>query len=95
MISWSVLLVVLPPALLLAVELLVGLAGARARQGAHLVLIAGLVTLIAAQALKKAISGSDPVLIVLSVLIGVAVAALYARAEPVRSRSCACCRRRR
>ena len=83
-ISWSVLLVVLPPALLLAVELLVGLAGARARQGAHLVLIAGLVTLIAAQALKKSISGSDPVLIVLSVLIGVAVAALYAR-EPVRS----------
>jgi hypothetical protein len=84
-ISWSVLLVVLPPALLLAVELLIGLAGARARQGAHLVLIAGLVALIAVQALKKSISASDTVLIALSVVVGLAVAALYARAEPVRS----------
>ena len=34
-ISFSVLLVVLPPALLLAIELLVGLAGGAARRGAH------------------------------------------------------------
>ena len=84
-ISWSVLVVVLPPALLLAVELLIGLAGPFARRAAHLVLIAGLVALIAAQALKKSIDTSDLVLIVLSVLIGVGVAALFARAEPVRS----------
>jgi Sulfatase len=84
-ISWSVLLVVLPPALLLGIELLVGLAGRAARRGAHLVLIAGLVALIAAQALKKAIDGSDLVLIVLSLAIGAGVAALFARAEPVRS----------
>ena len=84
-ISWSVLVVVLPPALLLAIELLIGLAGPLARQAAHLVLIAGLVALIAAQALKKSIETSDLVLIVLSVLIGAGVAALYARAEPVRS----------
>ena len=84
-ISWSVLLVVLPPALLLAVELLVGLAGRTARRGAHLVLIAGLVALIAAQALKKSIDASDLVLIVLSLAIGAGVAALFARAEPVRS----------
>jgi hypothetical protein len=52
-ISWSVLVVALPPALLLALELLIGLAGRTARQAAHLVLIGGLVALIAAQALKK------------------------------------------
>jgi hypothetical protein len=84
-ISWSVLLVVLPPALLLGIELLVGLAGRMARRGAHLVVIAGLVGLIAAQALKKSIEGSDFVLIALSVVIGAIVAALYARAEPVQS----------
>jgi len=84
-ISFSVLLVALPPALGLALELLAGLAGSRARQVVHLVLVAALVALIAAQALKKSIGASDLVLIALSVLIGAAVAALYARAEPVRS----------
>jgi hypothetical protein len=84
-ISWSVLLVVVPPALLLAIELLVGLAGERARHSAHLVLIGALVALIAVQALKKAFDASDVVLIVLSLAIGAGVAALYARAEPVRS----------
>jgi hypothetical protein len=84
-ISWSVLVVVLPPALLLGIELLIGLAGRTARRAAHLVLIAGLVALIAAQALKKSIEGSDVVLMVLSLAIGAGVAALFARAEPVRS----------
>jgi Sulfatase len=84
-VSFSILLVVLPPLLLLGVELLVGLAGRKAREVAHLVLIAGLVALIAAQALKKSIDAADPLLIVLSLAIGAAVAALYARTEPVRS----------
>jgi hypothetical protein len=84
-ISWSVLVVVLPPALLLGIELLIGLAGKTARKGAHLVLIAGLVALIAVQALKKSIEASDVVLIVLSLAIGAGVSALFARAEPVRS----------
>ena len=84
-VSFSVLLVVLPPLLLLGIELLVGLAGGGARRAAHVVLIAGLVALIAAQALKKAIDASDVVLIVLSVAIGAAAALLWLRAEPVRS----------
>ncbi|HEV7847063.1 MAG TPA: sulfatase-like hydrolase/transferase [Thermoleophilaceae bacterium] len=84
-VSFSVLLVVLPPALLLAIELLIGLAGPRARTGAHVVLVGGLIALIAAQALKKSIGASDVVLIVLAVAVGTAVAALWARAEPVRS----------
>jgi sulfatase-like protein len=84
-ISFSILLVVLPPALLLAIELLLGLIGPQVRRVTHAVLLGGLVVLIAAQALKKAIDASDTVLIVLSVLIGVAAAVLWARAEPVRS----------
>jgi hypothetical protein len=84
-ISFSVLLVVLPPALLLGIELLVGIAGRGPRRTAHVVLIAGLATLIAAQALKKLIDAADIVLIVGSVAIGVAAALLWLRAEPVRS----------
>ena len=84
-ISFSVLLVVLPPALLLALELLVGLAGRAARRGAHVVMLGALVALIAAQALKKSIDASDLVLIVLSLAIGAGLGALWLRAEPVRS----------
>ena len=84
-ISFSVLLVLLPPLLFLGIELLLRLLGRTAFKGAHLVFIGALVTLIAAQALKKAIDGSDVVLIGLSAAIGIAVATLYARAEPLRS----------
>jgi Sulfatase len=84
-VSFGVLLVLLPPALLLAIELLVGLAGRSARRGAHVVLIACLVALIAAQALKKLIDAPDPVLIALSLAVGAGLAALWAAAEPVRS----------
>jgi Sulfatase len=84
-VSFSVLLVVLPPAVLLAVELLVGLAGRPARRAAHVVLLGALAALIAAQALKKSIDASDPVLIALSIVIGAGLAALWLRVEPVRS----------
>jgi hypothetical protein len=84
-VSFSVLLVVLPPALLLAIELLLGLIRPEVRRAAHVVLVGALVALIAAQALKKSIDASDGVLIALSVLVGALVAALWARAEPVRS----------
>ncbi|MGH2745984.1 MAG: hypothetical protein ACRDN8_26525, partial [Thermoleophilaceae bacterium] len=69
-ISFAVLLVVLPPALLLGVELVIGLVGRPARDATHLVLIAALVTLISVQALKKAFDASDLVLIVLSLVVG-------------------------
>ena len=84
-ISFSVLLVLLPPAILLAIELLLGLIRPEVREAAHVVFLGVLVALIAAQALKKSIDASDTVLIVLSVLIGAGAAALWARAEPVRS----------
>jgi hypothetical protein len=84
-VSFSILLVVAPPALLVAIELLLGLLGVRVRRSAHVVFIALLVALIAAQALKKSIDASDEVLIALSLAVGVGLAALYARAEPLRS----------
>ena len=84
-ISFAVLLVVVPPLLLLAVELLIGLAGARARRGVHLLFLALLVALIAAQALKKAFDASDLLLVLLSLAIGGGIAGLYAGADPVRS----------
>ena len=84
-ISFAVLLVFVPPLILLAAELLIGLAGSSARHWAHVVLLGALAALIAAQALKKAFDASDLVLIVLSLAIGGGLAALYARAEPVRS----------
>jgi hypothetical protein len=84
-VSFSVLLVVLPPLLMLGLELLVGLAGRTAREGAHLVLISILVALIAAQAIKKTVDLPDPVMIVASLAIGSGLATLYAAAEPVRS----------
>ena len=84
-VSFSVLLVVLPPALLLLIEFLLGLIRPEAGKAAHIVFIGILVALIAVQALKKSFDASDLVLIVLSLVIGAGVAALWARAEPVRS----------
>ena len=84
-ISFSVLLVVLPPAIRLAIELLLGLIRTEVREGAHVVFLGALVALIAAQALKKSIDTSDTVLIVLSLAVGAGLAVLWARAEPVRS----------
>jgi hypothetical protein len=84
-ISFSVLLVVLPPLILLGIELLLGLIRPEVRLGAHVLFLGVLVALIAAQALKKSIDASDTVLIVLSLIVGAALAALWARAEPARS----------
>ena len=84
-IVFAVLLVVVPPAIGLAIEALVGLAGPRARYGAHLVLMAFLAAVIFVQALKDAIGSSDAVLIALAVALGGLAALLYSRAEPVRS----------
>ena len=84
-IVFAVLLVVVPPALGLAIELLAGLAGPRARRGAHLALLALLTAMIFVQALKDVFDSSDVLLIAISLALGAAAALLYARAEPVRS----------
>src|SRR4051812_28606619 len=84
-ITFGIYAVLVPPLLGIALELPAGLIHRRARQAVHLLLMAVLVTLFAAQLLKKSIDASDAVLIVLSVAIGLLAALAYARAEAVRS----------
>jgi uncharacterized membrane protein YgcG len=84
-ISFSVLLVLVPPLALLLIELLVGLASRAAARWLHVGFVGLGVALIAAQALKKAFDASDLVLILLSVAIGAALAVLFARTEGLRS----------
>ena len=84
-IVFALLLVFVPPLVLLAVELLIGLAGGGARRVAHLVLVGFLAAVVFVQALKDALGSSDVLLIVVALALGAGVAALYARAEPVRS----------
>ena len=78
-------MVLIPPAVLMAVELLAGLASDRLRQGLHLAFVGLLAAVVFVQALKKAVDASDAVLIALALALGAAAAVLYARAEPVRS----------
>jgi hypothetical protein len=84
-ISFSILMVVLTPLVLLLLEVLGGLAHPVVRFALHLLFVAGLVALIAVQALKKSVDGSDALLIGLSAAIGALAAAAYAAAPPVRS----------
>ncbi|CAN5537001.1 hypothetical protein BH20ACT19_BH20ACT19_03750 [soil metagenome] len=84
-VAFGLLLVVVPPFVLLAIELLVGLFGPRARRGAHLTLLGLLAALLFIQLAKKAIGAPDAVLLALAVAVGAAVALAYARAEPART----------
>ena len=84
-IVFSVLLVFLPPLALLGLELLFGLAGPLVRRIVHLVLVALLAAVIFVQALKDALGSSDVLLVGVALALGAIAAALYARAEPVRS----------
>ena len=84
-VSFSLLLVVLPPALLLLIEFLLSLIRPEVGRATHVVFIGALVALIAAQALKKSIDASDAVLVALALVVGAALAVLWARADPVRS----------
>ena len=84
-VSFAVILVALPPALVLAVELLAGLIDHRARRGLHLAFVAGLAALVAAQALKRSVDAADGVLIALAAAVGIGAAVAYARVAVVRS----------
>ena len=83
-ISFALLLVLVPPLVLLLIELLAGLASERAAAILHLVFVGLGVALIALQALKD-VGASDPVLIGLAVAAGAAAAVAYQRVEPIRS----------
>ncbi len=77
-------LVVVPPALLLAVEVVAGLAGPRVRRAVHLVLVAALVGVLALEALRR-LSAPWPLLVGLAAAAGVAAAELQRRSHAVRS----------
>jgi hypothetical protein len=84
-ISFALILVIVPALVLSVVELLVGLASERARQLLHLVFVALLVALTFVQAIKKSIHAADIVLILIALAIGALATLAYARAAPVRS----------
>jgi hypothetical protein len=84
-VSFAFTLIVVPPALLVAVELLAGLIDRGVRRGLHLAFVAALVALIAAPALKRSVDPADGVLIALAAVLGIAAAAAYARVAVVRS----------
>jgi len=84
-IVFALLLVLVPPAVLLLLEVLAGLASERARAVVHLVLMGLLAALVFVQALKEPIGSPGALLIGAALVLGVGAALLYARAEPVRS----------
>ena len=83
--SFALILVMVPPLALSAVELLVGLVSEPARRVVHLGLVTLLLALIFIQTLKKSVHAADVVLVVLALAIGALATLAYARAAPVRS----------
>lgn len=85
---WDVVLfavgiVVLPPLVLLGVEVLAGLAHARAAALVHLVFVAALVGLLALQVVRG-VDLPSLLLVALAAALGAAAALLYRRARPAR-----------
>ena len=79
-------LIVVPPALLLALEALAGLVNPPLRRWLHLTFVALLAGLIAIQALKKPTGGLPPAVpIAVAAIAGAALAAAYARSRAVES----------
>jgi Sulfatase len=84
-VTFALIVVVGPPLILIAVELLVGLLHERLRWGLHLTLVALLVGLTLIQTLKKSVHAGDAVLIGLALAVGALAALAYARTAPARS----------
>jgi hypothetical protein len=78
-------LVLVPPALLLGIELIGGLIDRRVRRGLHLTFVAALAALLVVQALKGLAEDGGLALVVLALALGAAGALAYARAAGVRS----------
>ena len=82
---FALFLVFVPPAALLAVELLVRLVDRRAGQALHLLFVAGLVAVVVLHALTNRSALSGTTALVVAAAVGVAGALLYLRAPPVGS----------
>jgi hypothetical protein len=81
---FSIGLVVVPPAVMLAVEAFAGAVARPLRTAVHAVLVAVLAAAVALEALKRVLPG-DALPIVAAALVGAAFAAGCARAAPMRS----------
>ena len=84
-ILFALFIVFVPPAALLAVELVVALANRTAAQILHLVFVAGLVAVLLLHALTQDTLLSGAGALVCAAAVGIAGALLYARAGVVRS----------
>jgi Sulfatase len=80
---FALVVVLVPPLVLLAIEWLVGLASARAAEIVHLVFIAALAAIVAVQVVRDH-STSTLAVFAISAVVGIAFAALYARARAVQ-----------
>jgi len=78
-------LVLVPPALLVGIELIGGLIAGRVRRGLHLAFVAALVALLGLQALKSIAAGGGLALVVMALVLGSAGALAYARIGGVRA----------
>ena len=78
-------LVLIPPTLLILLELAAGALDARLRVGQHLAFVALLALLLVLQALKRIAPAGGVVLVAIAVVLAVAAAVVYARLAGVRS----------
>ena len=76
---------ILPPAILVALEAIAGLAGAGRRWLVHLVFVGFLAGVFALQALKRVVDGPGTLLIVLAAVLGAVAALAYRHVGFVRS----------
>ncbi len=88
--TWDILalalgLILVPPALLLGIEVLGGLFGPRIQTGLHLVFCAGLAGLVALQALKRSADLSPWLSFVIAAAAGAGLAVAYAKRKGVRT----------
>ena len=84
-VTFALVLVLLPPAVLLALELLARLAGRRPAAALHLVFVGLLSAAVAVQVVKRALEGPGILLVAVALALGAAAALAYARVAAVRS----------
>ena len=84
-VAFAVGITLVPPALLLALEALAGLASRRLRHGLHLVLVAALVALVALPVLARLSDGPGIALVGAAAAIGLGAAYVYRRVPAARS----------
>ena len=83
LVAFAALVVLVPPAVVWAASAPAGLLGARVRRAVHSVVIAGLVWVLAVQALRPLLDGV--LLLLVAGVAGVLAAVAHARWEPVRT----------